>query len=161
MPDKIITLENLSTFKDEVDNLLDENTWLENFSETENSDNRKSFLKKNYIDTITIGGTSRHRFEVPFLVSEVCDYIEVIYKQGLEIVTQLLVTANDCVEFTNKKKTLIIITLSPLETQKFGNNLLNTFVQLKIKTKNNEVFYNKPHYIKVIAPLRVDRVLEE
>ena len=143
--------------------------WIENFKETENSDNRKKFLACPEQESITIGASCTHTFRLPFSLSNYCKHLEVIYRQGIDTDDTVWLVESWSEDLENTKfeiiedgsRTIVNVTLSPRDTQRFRDSLLDTYVQLKIITKDNEIFYDNPHYIQVKAPLRIDSIVGE
>lgn len=132
--------------------------WLDNFTETENSDNRCKKLKLREPLFIVIGGTSIQRIRVPFLYSEYAKSIQVLYKQGLTSINVggeggLFVTADNVKEDIEHHCSVITVTLTPSQTRMFKDTLLDTYVQLKIETKEGAIVYDIPRYVYVKAPL--------
>lgn len=146
--------------------------WIENFKETENSDNRKRFLNIEKRETLTIGGTCTHTFKLPFVVSDLCKYFEVVYKQGIGTDETIWVTKGwsidgtvssgiEIIEDTEHSSTMLNVTLNPLETQNFRSTLLDTYVQIKVITTDDKIFFDHPHYIYVETPLKVEQLVGE
>lgn len=132
--------------------------WLDNFTVTENSDNRCKKLKLREPLFIVIGGTSIQRIRVPFLYSEYAKSIQVLYKQGLTSINVggedgLFVTADNVKEDIEHHCSVITVTLTPSQTRMFKDTLLDTYVQLKIETKEGGIVYDIPRYVYVKAPL--------
>lgn len=131
---------------------------LENFTETSFSDNRPIPEEEDQ-DSIVRGGTSTHVFELPFLCTNYVEDLNIIYKQGLEIV--LTKEFTDCLitEDEDNSTSTLTLKLSSEDTLQFEQNLLDVYVQLRISTIDSELLYNTP--IKLILEPTLDNYREE
>ncbi|MCK9470302.1 MAG: hypothetical protein M0Q88_00925 [Bacilli bacterium] len=144
------------------------NNFLSNFTETEFPDNRPP-VPEDEQDSITIGATCTHIFDLPFLSADI-EEAEIIYRQGLNVVLNKQTINNDFAIEDNldpgHEGSRIVLTLSPEDTLKFKPNLLDVYVQLKIiKVKPeaepesvDNVLYNTP--IKLKLNITLDNLSE-
>ena len=102
-------------------------------------------------DEIVIGGTCTHTFELPFIYLDVVKSARVTYKQNLEVVLSLEI--KDSMVHIVGSRSVIYVYLPKIYTELFDASILDTFCQLEIITKDNEILYDDPHKIKVIKPL--------
>ena len=124
---------------------------LENFTETLFPDNRP-ILEDVERDSITRGATCTHIFELPFRCTGYVQDLSIIYRQGLDII--LIKDFIDCTLTETVSDSIITIKLTPADTLKFEQNLLDVFVQLKVLTINNDTLYNTP--IKLVLDPTLD-----
>lgn len=117
-------------------------------------DNRPKPIEEVKIDIMT-GGTAIHTFEVPFNVSEECNEIEVIYKQGIKPIIIKNSFSLEVVE--SEGKSIVTSTLSPEETQMFKNNILKTRVQMKFYMKDDSVIYSEIYKVTVRNATDINR----
>lgn len=138
------------------------------FEPTKNPDNRFEFIKEDKTQEIIISGSAEHTFDLPFLYREYKigqivrpGYIKsgiIIYKQGSKIIIEKDIDPNTMIineDFDNFCCTLDV-KLKPSETQNFDETLLDTFVQLRLISINDELLYDTPHRIIVKAPLKIE-----
>lgn len=124
---------------------------LDTFTETQNSNNRfRGHSSKE--DEIIVGGTVTHVFILPFKYSEYVVDGKLLYKQGITTILEKD-SSSFVLEEKGNKTTILTVKLSPEETSLFDRFLLDTYVQLKIYTVNQEVLYNKLNKLKVIMPI--------
>lgn len=128
-------------------------SFLDNFTETENSDNRFKCLHIDDIDEIIIGGTCTHIFTVPFIYSDYVQSAEIFYKEGLTLILTKTDSNFTIEEDAEKGISTITLVLTPEDTLLFKRSYLNTNVQMKILNKDGQVLYNVPNRIVVRAPL--------
>ena len=128
---------------------------LDNYTITENSDNRIKYLCMPKQDEIIIGGSCTHVFILPFLYSDSVIESEIIYKQGLEVVLIKIGNLCDIKEDFDKQCTTLTVNLFPDDTLLFKDNLLDTSVQIKIYNIENEILYNIPNKLKIRRPLDI------
>lgn len=112
------------------------------------------------LETVVIGASVNHVFEMPFLFSEYCKDCKVIYKQCL---TNIIVKGMNELEILEEPResgecddrTYIQVELSPEETSLFANHLEtnNTFVQLKLTLNDDSIEYSRIMPIKVLTTL--------
>jgi len=124
---------------------------LKNFTETIYPNNRP-IMREEDKDTIVRGGTCIHIFRLPFPCENYVQDLKVIYKQGLEVV--LIKDFADCEVIEAEHKSIIRVNLSPADTLKFEQNLLDIYVQLKVVTIDNSTLYNTP--IKLMLEQTLD-----
>ena len=136
-------------------------SWIDEYKETLNPNNKHEFLFEDKTDVIVIGGNCEHIFKVPFLFSNYVKSSKVIYKQGLDTILEIELNESNVIENTAISETTIVVRLTPMQTLLFKDTLLNTFVQLKIINTSDTILYDDPHYIKVVKPLVVDTLLNE
>lgn len=138
----------------------------DNFTETINSDNRfKNWQECDDEDELIIGASCNHVFKVPFLFTGQSAYARdcrIFYSQGLNVVLEK--GLEDC-EVTPETITrpdqttyytgcsIISLDLTPFDTAYFKDTVLDSWVQLKIYTVNDELLYNEKRKIKVIPTL--------
>ena len=132
---------------------------LENFTETTYSYNLREPSTLDEIDEIVVGSTTTHIFEVPFKYSEVVDGLEIIYKQGFNVIL-VKNESNVSVEEIERPcdhrwKSIITLVLPPEDTELFGRTYMDTYVQIKIYSKENETLYTNKSPIKVVFPLDI------
>lgn len=139
---------------------------LENFTETFRPDNRfKCLCDCEMPDDITINSTVVHTFIFPFKFDPFVKECIITYKQGLfTILTKSFSTdelINNMVEDENRHfllkedalKSYLILTLTPEDTSVFKENVLDTYVQVKIITIEDEVYYNSSNKLIVNKPI--------
>ena len=114
--------------------------------------NRPRFCPPHTIDIMT-GETAIHTFEIPFNVHENCDGVEMMYKQGVEIIISKAMNELDLTE--DEHSCVIGCKLMPEETAKFNRNVLNTNVQIKFTMKDGGVIYSEIYPVKVSNSLEV------
>lgn len=134
---------------------------LDNFRETFNSDNRARFMSVDHTDELIIGGSCTHIFEFPFSYSHYVKSCSIVYKQGLNIVLDIPITPEMVKESLSGMFSSIIVKLTPLQTQLFNNTILDTFCQARLINIEDEVLFDEPHYLKIIAPLKEEHMVEE
>lgn len=139
------------------------NNFLSNFTETLFPDNRP-LVPEDEQDSITIGATCTHIFDLPFLSADI-EEAEIIYRQGLNVVLNKQTLNNDFIIEDNldpgHESSRIVLILSPEDTLKFKPNLLDVYVQLKIIIVKPEgesesfdnVLYNTPIKLKLNVTL--------
>lgn len=136
----------------------------DNYTPTINSDNRFKRLEIDKEDEIIIGGTCTHIFILPFKYSTYVVNSKILYKQGLDTVLEKYPVDYILEEDDEKGKTILKLKLSTQDTNLFRETLLDSFVQMRIETVNNETLYNKMSRLKVykpIADIRVPNIEEE
>lgn len=135
-------------------------SWINNYTETLSPNNKTKFIFEDKTDSIIVGASCQHVFEVPFLFTNYVKKAEVIYKQGLDTILEIELGIDNIIE-KGANKTTIIIRLTPEQTILFRETVLDTFVQLKIVTTSDNIIYDDPHYISVSEPLFIDRLLDK
>ena len=107
--------------------------------------------------TIIINGTNTHTFKLNFLVSEMCESFEVIYKSGLnDIITISSLNLGAPIEISEEdEQTSIVITISPSYTQMF-NKARDAYVQMKLYMKDKTVVYGDLNKLTIIETLNND-----
>lgn len=114
-------------------------------------DNRPRCCPKTDLIIMT-GETSIHSFETPFDINDYCNNVEVIYKNGINVV---LIKTLDEVEVSLDEHgfSIITVTMSPSESNLFENTLLDTSVQLKFTMRDYSVVFSKIYEVKVFDSL--------
>lgn len=129
---------------------------LENYTTTENSNNRFRFLESDPKDEIVIGGTCMHVFVLPFVYSSVATRCKIIYNQGIETVLEK--SDQDCEIIEDRFCTKLLLKLQPLETLKFKFCCLETAVQIKVVSNQNEILYTEKNSLCVKNPLDYGKI---
>ncbi len=126
-------------------------SWIENYTPTVDPNNKHKFLFKDKTDTIIVGATCEHIFEVPFSFNNYVKNCTIIYKQGFDTILEVFVEPSWVTETPYGSK--IHVTLTPNQTKIFRDTVLNTFVQLRVETLDDKLLYDDPHLIWVKEPL--------
>lgn len=133
---------------------------LDNFTDTTSSNNTCQWLYIHGEDEendIVVGSSCTHIFKFPFKYSEVVKDINIIYKQGLAdpILIKGIndVTVEEFEKSCGKVYSTVTLVLTPTETELFRKTLLDTFVQIKITNKDDEILYNVPTELVIRVPL--------
>lgn len=131
---------------------------LDNFIPTNGVNNKTDFLSIDDTDEIIRGASCTHVFRLPFSFNNVAVYglSKIIYKQRLEVI--LVKDITEDMVFTMGDKTVVKVELSPLDTLRFYDTVMDAFCQVRICTKNNKILYDEAHKIKVITPLETEVV---
>ena len=119
-------------------------------------DNRFRYLEDDTQDSIIIGGSCTHIFTLPFLYSEYAADASLIYRQGLNVIVTIPADRFVINETSTGhcNKTTITVLLTPEETGLFKITSLDTWVQMKLITKeDNKTEYSKRSKIIVKAPM--------
>lgn len=127
---------------------------LDNYKDVESlplPDNERKWLRCKPLDTIIVGGTCTHIFEVPIKFNEDLLKVTICYKQEAR-----LILVKDPTELTTSDESLFIkCDMTTDETVLFGNTLLDTEVQLKFEYADKVLFSNI-YKVKVINTLEED-----
>lgn len=135
----------------------------DNFTPTTISFNRPDYIYDDNTGDIVIGATNTHLFNAPFLLSEYCEKIEIIYRQGLDIkplnkiydfrINELVQNGIEVEECDEKEYSIVKVTLTPEESNMFKNNVLECQAQMKLYMPDNEILYSDSYDIDVKSPL--------
>lgn len=123
------------------------------FTETSNSDNRTKVLSQPSIDEITVGSSCKEIFTIPLIYSHVAEGLNVIYKQGVNVILTLTENDVEIQESTETGYTTITVELSPAQTTLFKVSCLDTRVQVKFFNLDGTITYTDTQDIKVIESL--------
>lgn len=112
---------------------------------------------------IMVGETSSHTFEIPGInVKFDCNLVKVMYKVGLEVViTKDIDPISEDVDsynVTNHYGNDFIVSsitdhISPEETLKFKDTLLDTTVQLKLFKNDGDIVYSEIYDVTIVDSL--------
>lgn len=134
----------------------------DNFTPTTISFNRPEYIYDDNTSDIVIGATNTHLFNAPFLLSEYCTMIDIIYKQGLNVIltknynfeinekVQNGIEVDECDE---KEFSIVKVILTPEESNMFKNSVLECQAQMKLYMPDNEILYSDAYNIDVKSPL--------
>lgn len=125
---------------------------LNNFTSTNNPDNRFKAITQDKENFITIGSSATHVFRLPFKYSECIKEAYINYQQGLYNVLSVEVEPSMIKEYDTCS--FITVNLSAKQTSKFDWTPLSCECQIKALTANNKVVYDVIHEIKVLKPLQ-------
>lgn len=143
---------------------------LVNFTETFMPDNRFKCLCDGTPHDLTVGATVVHTFSFPFKFTDYIKECSLIYREGLNIILEKTFNTSDLIGSSINREDLkiylkerptksdLLLTLTPEETMLFRLeklHCLDTTVQVKIITVEDEIFYNTPEKIKVYRPTQV------
>jgi len=120
-------------------------TWLDDYTITHGTDNRHRYLDVEEIDSITIGGSCTHIFELPFKYTNYIKSGIIYYKQGLTVLLSIDITDDMITDLENTS--IITLNLSPVQTQLFSRNALDTFAQLRLISVDDKVMFDEQHEI--------------
>lgn len=118
-------------------------------------DNRVEFLvvDSEYQDTIVVGGTCSHMFEVSFDVSTLVKSLTVYYKENLKIIlTKSL--ADVTITKVSENDNYINITLTPEESLLFGGiQRREAFIQIEFNLKDGTILFSNIFKLKILNTL--------
>lgn len=131
------------------------------FTPTVNPDNRFERLAccGDCFDQIIIGATVEHLFLFPFQVEGYLKRIEVCYEQGIHSVLHYEIDSTT-MQYTDnlriipiQNRTALQIYLPVEDTTKFTANGLDTRVQVKFTTQDDEILFSDYYWVKVLKPV--------
>lgn len=131
------------------------------FTPTVNPDNRFERLAccGDCFDQIIIGATVEHLFLFPFQVAGYLKRVEVCYEQGIHPVLNYTIDPTTTQSTANlriipiQNRTALQIYLPVEDTEQFTANGLDTRVQVKFTTQDDEVLFSDYYWVKVLKPV--------
>lgn len=135
----------------------------DNFTPTTISFNRPEYIYDDNTGDIVLGATNVHTFNAPFLLSEYCNFFDIIYKQGLTVtlikrynfeVNEKIQNGIEVTEDDEHEYSIVKVTLTPEESSLyFKESVLECQAQMKLYMPDNEILYSDAYDINVKSPL--------